>query len=194
MRGEGRDPILLKSGRGGAHSKLVAANLGDDLVVRHGDHVDHHGECTQVAALAVGRRVVRFRVGTEGRQKAEKGHHAGGVQEGQCDAYNEDTTLRDRPVDERRCHFFSFTVLSVGLGVGLKSEVVIDGTRGGLLVGRALIHFLGETGFRKLKPKTLPTRGSCFLMVHTLVILHALRATKTTRVRARGPRPRTARA
>ena len=66
VRGEGRDPILLKSGRGGAHAKLVAANLGDHLVVRHGDHVDHHGECAQVATLAVGRRVARVRVGTEG--------------------------------------------------------------------------------------------------------------------------------
>jgi len=143
VRAKGRNLVLRKGGGRGARAKLVAANLGDHLVVGHGHHVDHHGERAKVTALAVPHRVALVRVGTEGREEAEEGQHPGGVQEGKGHAHDEDASLRDRPVDKPRRDLGSRITRSVGVRVWLgETKVVVEGTRSGLLIGSTLVHHL----------------------------------------------------
>ena len=82
---------------GRARAKVVGADLDDDLVVRDGDHVDHHAERAEVALVARVGRVARER-----GQEGEKGEHGGRVEKGGGRAVDEDARDVARPVDDGR--------------------------------------------------------------------------------------------
>lgn len=138
-----KDLALVRS------TKVVGADLGDHLVVRHGHQVDDHGERADVTLLVVGGHVghvrhaggIRPGVGAEGGEEAQEGEHAGGVQKGHGHARDEDAALRRRPVDERRLQLRRVGGLRVGLlGELVDSQVGGKRTGVGLLNGCALVH------------------------------------------------------